>query len=161
VARLVTLCFALHGRDVLLRRHALTSDRFALRWNGVGGHVEPGESIRDAAARELREETGLDVPDLCLRGVVHETGLLGHAHVLFVFTGRAPGRELRSPEGIELCWQPLARIGELPLVGDVPLLLERALAGGSVFFGVERFDGGDRATRIEIQAPGAEADAGR
>ncbi|HNQ32115.1 MAG TPA: NUDIX domain-containing protein, partial [Candidatus Woesebacteria bacterium] len=28
-------------------------------WNGIGGHVEAGESVLQAAKRELQEETGL------------------------------------------------------------------------------------------------------
>ncbi len=28
-------------------------------WNGVGGHVEPGENPNDAMVREFREETGV------------------------------------------------------------------------------------------------------
>jgi len=45
------------GRVLLMRgRLAGASDRF---WFTVGGGVEAGESVREAAAREVLEETGL------------------------------------------------------------------------------------------------------
>jgi 8-oxo-dGTP diphosphatase len=150
-ARLVTLCFVLHGGDVLLARRREDSDRFGGLWNGIGGHVEPGECILESARRELREEAGLEVPELLLRGVVHESGLLGAAHVLFVFRGRARGRALHGAEGQVLRWQPLARVTELPLVPDVAPLLARALADGDPFFATQSFDGGDRATRLAFR----------
>jgi 8-oxo-dGTP pyrophosphatase MutT (NUDIX family) len=106
--------------------------------------VEPGECIHAAARRELREEAGLDVPELELRGVVHETGLLGHAHVVFVFVGEVQERSVRSPEGLELTWHPIRELASLPLVHDVAALLPRALAAERPFFAVERYDGGDR-----------------
>jgi 8-oxo-dGTP diphosphatase len=143
-ARLVTLSFLCSGGEVLLLRHPDDNDRFAGCWNGIGGHVEPGECIHAAARRELREEAGLDVPELELRGVVHESDLLGQAHVLFVFVGEVRERSARSPEGLELAWHPIREIGSLRLVHDVATLLSRALAAQRPFFAVEHYDGADR-----------------
>ena len=142
-ARPVTLAFVLSEGDVLLKRHAADSDRFPGMWNGIGGHVEAEEDVRAAARRELREETGLEAVDLVLRGVVHEAGLLGHAHLLFCFVGTAGSRALAPERGATLAWQPLGKLEELPLVGDLPLLLPRLLAAGEVIFARERYDGGD------------------
>ncbi len=49
---------------VLLQRRDDTG-----RWGLPGGGVEPGESVRQAVVREVREETGLDVEPLRLIGV--------------------------------------------------------------------------------------------
>lgn len=32
------------------------------KWNGIGGHVEAGEHLTSAMAREFKEETGQDIP---------------------------------------------------------------------------------------------------
>lgn len=43
-------------------------------WEGLtfpGGHVELEESIYESCVREVKEETGLDVEDLKLSGIVH------------------------------------------------------------------------------------------
>lgn len=150
-ARLVTLSFVTCGREVLLLRHPATSERFPGLWNGIGGHVEPAEDIRAAAARELQEEAGLCGAALSLRAVVHESGLLGHDFVLFVFVGRAATRAVHAREGHELRWHPIDAIADLPLVPDVAQLLPRALRAHEPFFAVEVFDGGDRPTTLRIE----------
>ena len=58
--------------QVLLMRRAGTGFFDGL-YSLPGGHVEPGESVRAAAVRELREETGLVLVEVDLEwlGVVH------------------------------------------------------------------------------------------
>lgn len=55
------------GRLLLIRR---ANPPAAGLWSLPGGRVEPGESDADALARELREETGLDVVPGALAGTV-------------------------------------------------------------------------------------------
>jgi 8-oxo-dGTP diphosphatase len=145
------------GQRLLLLRHAPGSDRFAGRWNGVGGHVEAGEGLCAAARRELREEAGLAVPTLRLRGVVHETGLLGHAYVIFFFVGEVADGTLCPGPGVELAWHDLARVRELPLVPDLHELLPALLTNPEPVLAVERYDGADRplafAFEGEVGAP--------
>ncbi|MCP9990158.1 NUDIX domain-containing protein [Streptomyces albogriseolus] len=66
-------------------------DRFRGQWELPGGLLEPGESPRQAAVRELAEESG-QVSDTPLRFVGHAGFLLGSAQRAeygALFTGRA------------------------------------------------------------------------
>jgi ADP-ribose pyrophosphatase YjhB (NUDIX family) len=47
-----------HGRLLLVQE---AKPQMRGKWNLPGGHVEPPEDLRSAAAREVLEETGLDV----------------------------------------------------------------------------------------------------
>lgn len=49
------------GDRVLAMRRAAHKDAGAGLWETVSGRVEPGEEPLDAVAREIREETGLEV----------------------------------------------------------------------------------------------------
>jgi 8-oxo-dGTP diphosphatase len=122
-----TLCFITRGDEVLLLRGAPTKHIWPDKYNGVGGHVEADEDIYTSAVREMREETGLDVADARLRGVLNidvgqETGI-----IVFVFTARALRRDARpSPEGT-LEWVKQDRLKTLDLVEDLPELLPKVL----------------------------------
>ncbi|KAK6134012.1 hypothetical protein DH2020_032201 [Rehmannia glutinosa] len=57
--KVAVVVFLLKGKKVLLgrRRSSVGRDTFAL----PGGHLEFGESFEECAAREVKEETGLDI----------------------------------------------------------------------------------------------------
>ncbi|HEX8993092.1 MAG TPA: NUDIX domain-containing protein [Anaerolineales bacterium] len=118
-----TAIFLRRGEYYLLLRGSPSKRLWAGKYNGLGGHVERGENVMLAAARELREESGLEA-DLWLCGtVLIDAGEVGVC--LFVFTGESAGGELKpSKEGIPE-WIEYGRIGTLPAVEDLPVLLER------------------------------------
>lgn len=122
----------LDGDRVLLLRHT-----YMPGWHFPGGGVEPGEAAADAAAREMREETGLvaNAP-LQLSGLfhnVHEATNRDHL-ALFVCRDFSVGRPFRSNGEIaEIGWYSAdalppdidpgtaRRIGEIRSGGPAPL----------------------------------------
>lgn len=144
-----TLCFITHGDDVLLLRGAPTKRIWPNKYNGVGGHVEPDEDVRSAALREIQEETGLEVRDLRLCGVINipvdaddNTGIL-----VFCFTATATTQGVQASEEGALGWIPHDRLLELELVEDLPTLLPRVLSMGAdepPFFAHYGYDEQDR-----------------
>ncbi len=124
-----TLSFVTNGADVLLLRGAPDKRIWPNLYNGVGGHVMPEEDVRAAAAREIREEAGLLVEDLRLRGVINipveepNTGIM-----VFVFTATSPDRAVRASEEGVPEWVPADSVPELELVEDLPVILPKVLA---------------------------------
>ncbi|MGQ9708889.1 MAG: NUDIX hydrolase [Anaerolineae bacterium] len=122
------LCFITHGDDVLLLHGAPNKRLWANRYNGIGGHLEPGEDVYSAARREIREEAGIPITELRLRGIIHvapegdEPGVL-----LFVFTARALSRDVQASAEGQPVWVARDQIGALDVVEDVPVVLKWAL----------------------------------
>ena len=116
---LTVMCAVRSGDRLLLQNRVKDS------WRGYvfpGGHVEPGESIVEAAVRETREETGLTVfhPRLC---GVKQFPIEGGRYLVFLFTADEFEGELRGSEEGEVEWVERGRIASLPTVDDFPELL--------------------------------------
>ncbi len=123
-----TLCFVLNGDDVLLMKRAPHKRVFPNRYNGVGGHIERDEDPLSSARREILEETGLDVHDLCLRAIYNVDAGEDTGIGVFVFTAISNQRTTIASDEGTLHWIPRDEILNYDLVEDIPLILPRILA---------------------------------
>lgn len=67
--KILTLCLVYNKTQVLLGE-IKKEGQLKGRYNGFGGKVEAGETIEDAAVRELQEECGISPLDMNKRGVI-------------------------------------------------------------------------------------------
>ncbi len=143
-----TAIFVRSGREgeYLLIKGAPTNRLWAGKYNCLGGHVERGENVLFSAQRELLEETGLFV-DLWLCGTVivdagEDTGVC-----LFVFCGENARGEIKASEEGAVEWVKKESILNLPVVEDLPILLERIASmqrGDSPFSARSYYDENDQ-----------------
>ena len=100
-------------------------------WILPSGGVEDGESVAQAAIRETKEETGLEVELTRLIGIYSRLGNFFSSHIV-LFAARPVGGEICCQEGetISVEWFPFDRIPS-PLSIGHKRRIEDALAGKS------------------------------
>jgi 8-oxo-dGTP diphosphatase len=84
-------------------------------WSLPGGRVERGEYISDALAREVKEETGVDIAVGELIGIFEIVGSDHHFVVLdFAAETSGTGEPAAGGDADEARWVPLKEVAGLP-----------------------------------------------
>lgn len=135
--KILTLCMIHSDGKILL---GLKKKGFGVgRWNGFGGKVEQGESIEDAARREVLEEAGIKVTDMYKAGVLNFSFendpkiLEVHVFSASTFTGEPTESDEMKPK-----WFDIKDIPYEQMWSDdshwLPLLLNGKKFNGSFLF---------------------------
>jgi ADP-ribose pyrophosphatase YjhB (NUDIX family) len=121
------------GGEVLLIQRGKEGPLQGL-WSFPGGRIEPGEPVRTAVLREVREEAGvvaelagvLDVRDVFRRD---PEGRVLDQYLLAVFYGRwVSGDPVAGDDAMAARFVPLDAVHALPTTDGAPDLIRRAAA---------------------------------
>ena len=123
-----TLCFLLHEQDVLMLHRKFPPNQGL--WNGVGGHILPGETPREAVIREVAEETGYAISDPNFGGLLTWEGFEIPPGGIAIFTARVPHRSFQSNHEGDLAWQDRDfACGSPEVVDNIHIFLPHILSG--------------------------------
>jgi 8-oxo-dGTP diphosphatase len=122
-----------NGRALLVRR---ANPPDAGLWGYPGGKIEYGETVSEAAIRELREETGVDAQaldiittlDIVVRA---EDGAITQHYILIAVLCRwLLGEPVAADDALDAGWFALDEIqpDRLPMSADVDVIAQRAQA---------------------------------
>lgn len=95
------------GKTLMMHRVKKDQDMHEGKWNGLGGKFEPGEAPEACAIREIKEETGLDIANPTMKGILTFPAHAGREDwYVFAFVATdISGEMIDSVEG-NLSWIP-------------------------------------------------------
>lgn len=117
--KLATLCYVIDKKahsTLMIHRVKKKNDYHEGKWNGLGGKFESGESPEECAIREIKEESGLIVKNLKMKGFI-TFPMFDMVEDWYVFLFKADnfeGKLIDSAEG-KLEWIPNDKLTEINL----------------------------------------------
>ncbi|RME04292.1 MAG: 8-oxo-dGTP diphosphatase [Planctomycetota bacterium] len=135
--QLATLCYVKKdGKTLMMHRVKKVGDIHHGKWNGLGGKFHPQETPEECVCREVYEESGLEIRNPILRGILtfpQFQPIEGVDWYVFVFVAREFKGQLKSCAEGDLCWIEDKELLRLPLWEGDRLFLQW-LENNSGFF---------------------------
>ncbi|MCC6671710.1 MAG: NUDIX hydrolase [Planctomycetes bacterium] len=128
-----------HGAFLMVQNRRVVGGRETLTWDLPGGQLEPGELLGEALARELREETGLEIlgrPDFLFyqEGEKVLGGRRAYAWRSFFFAvHEVRGRLAAAGEVLDVRWVPGDELLQDPAIPYHTSFREWLAHGGTSF----------------------------
>lgn len=146
IASTLGFIFSKDRQSVLMVHRTFRADDENLGlYNGIGGKLERNEDVLTGMKREIREETGLTVHSLHLRGTLcwADFGPKKEDWLAFIFVIDAwEGEPFKTNEEGTLSWVPVEALSTLPMwAGDrlfLPLVFDE---NPRIFHGFMRYAG--------------------
>lgn len=128
--KLATLVYLKRGgQTLMIHRVKKARDIHEGKWNGLGGKLEPGESPEACAAREVREESGLEIGSLRYGGLLVFAGFKSDDWYVWVYTTDDFSGEIGESNEGKLQWVADGDLRSLPLWPSDHLFLDWLDAG--------------------------------
>ncbi|MBR0148275.1 MAG: 8-oxo-dGTP diphosphatase [Lachnospiraceae bacterium] len=134
---LTTLCY-IEKDDCYLMLHRIKKENDVNhdKWIGVGGKFQDDESPEECLLREVREETGYDLLDYRLRGIITFISDKWETEYMYLYTADCfTGTQIECDEG-ELVWVRKDEMDSLTLWEGDKIFL-KLLAQDSPFFSLK------------------------
>ncbi len=135
----MTLCIVHNHSQILL---GMKKRGFGMgRWNGFGGKVEKGETIEEAAVREIKEEAGIEIEQKLEKIGILNFEFQGNPEILevHIFRGEKFNGQPIESEEMKPQWFHIDEIPYSEMWPDdihwIPLFLERKKFKGKFLFG--------------------------
>lgn len=137
----------IYNKDsVLLQKGHSKKTHWANMYNGLGGHIEPGENVFSSAQRELQEEGGVlfRIEEMKLKAIISVKTYFDEDCYMFVFAITAPDEiQFHANEEGTLEWIKIDKLTEMENIAqDIKILapLIQKLPEGSLLTGTSSYN---------------------
>ncbi len=140
---LSTICYIeKEGKYLMLHRTKKKNDINEGKWLGIGGKFEDKESPEECVIREVKEETGLTLNSVSLRGILTFINTICETEYIYVFTSNDfTGKLIECNEG-ELQWVDKDKVTSLNLWEGDKIFIEK-IKEDTPFFTIKYLYDGD------------------